>query len=164
MAQIEVDTSAWGDLQTQLSDMVKRSKDISSVTDASAATLATVIDKSFETSSSPLGGAWQPLSPSTVAKRRRGSSKPLVDTGALRGSVNTSANNDIITFGISGAPTTYGGAHQFGTSNAGKGRSTTIPARPYLPLTQQGSDFSSGRARVWFDRMMKRVRSYILGS
>jgi len=36
-----------------------------------------------------LVGGWEPLSPNTVAGRRKGSSKPLQDTGALKRSAGT---------------------------------------------------------------------------
>ena len=45
------------------------------------------INKNFDTSGGMVGG-WAPLSPNTIAGRRRGSNKPLQDTGALRRSLN----------------------------------------------------------------------------
>lgn len=164
MAEVEVDTSEWQDLSALLTDMTSRAKNLDPVLIPAAQTLSTVITKSFEQSNSPLGGAWAPLADSTVRGRRRGSSKPLVDTGALRGSIATQAEGDKIRFGISGAPATYGGVHQVGTRTAGRKRNTTIDARPFLPIDGGKADFSSGRAKTWLDRLQKRVLKYILGT
>src|SRR5512144_2346004 len=43
------------------------------------------INRNFQTSGGMVGG-WKPLSPNTLAQRRSGTGKPLMDTGRLRAS------------------------------------------------------------------------------
>jgi phage gpG-like protein len=51
------------------------------------------IDENFETDGGKVGG-WDPLSPNTVAGRRKGSSRPLQDTGNLRESFTYELEGD----------------------------------------------------------------------
>lgn len=57
--------------------------------------------------------------------------KPLVDTGALRDSVNQNYDNDTA---IVGTNMVYAAIHHFG-GMAGRNRKVRIPARPFLALT-----------------------------
>lgn len=57
--------------------------------------------------------------------------KPLVDTGALRDSVNQNYDNDTA---IVGTNMVYAAIHHFG-GMAGRNRKVRIPARPFLILT-----------------------------
>lgn len=70
---------------------------------------------------------WKPLKESTIARRRKGSSRILQDTGNLKRSFD--AFGYVVGPGkvTVGTKTIYASTHQFGT--AGKG----IPARPMLP-------------------------------
>jgi len=128
-----------------------------------AALLDGVVQTSFRQSKSPLGEAWAALAPSTIERRRKGSSKPLVDTGQLRQSVTIVASKDRITFGISGPAQGYAPAHQFGTSRAGRKRSVKIPRRAFLPITPQGeTSFATGPAKAWFDKTGEAIVAYVL--
>jgi phage virion morphogenesis protein len=163
MAEFTFDTDAWGELQKQIADMEARAKDASPATKVAAATLDTVIQSSFELSNSPQGEPWAPLAESTIAQRRRGSSRALVDTGQLKAATFTRASKTGVMFGVSGAPATYAGTHQFGTTKAGRSRNVKIKARPFLPLDDSGKPvFSGGRAAKWLKRAQKRVTDYIL--
>lgn len=128
-----------------------------------AALLDGVVQTSFRQSKSPLGEAWAALAPSTVERRRKGSSKPLVDTGQLRQSVTIVAGKDRITFGVSGPAQTYGPVHQFGTSRAGRKRNVRIPRRAFLPIDTSGeTSFATGAAKRWFDGTAEAVVQYVL--
>lgn len=59
--------------------------------------------------------------------------KPLVDTGALRDSVNQNYDNDTA---IVGTNMVYAAIHHFG-GMAGRNRKVRIPARPFLILTNE---------------------------
>ena len=59
--------------------------------------------------------------------------KPLVDTGALRDSVNQNYDNDTA---IVGTNMVYAAIHHFG-GMAGRNRKVAIPARPFLSLTSE---------------------------
>lgn len=74
---------------------------------------------SFDQSRDPYGTPWKPL------KVRQG--KPLIDTGQMRQSVSTEATDNGFRLRIG---TTYAPVHQFGTDR--------IPARPMIPLAEQG--------------------------
>ncbi len=56
----------------------------------------------------------------------------LIDSGTLADSIHSRHGHD---FALVGAATPYARIHQLG-GKAGKGRKVTIPARPYLPFTQ----------------------------
>lgn len=87
----------------------------------------------FVEQSSPYGMKWRPLSPVTVAKRRKGEGSGeiqiLRDTGRLMNSiaVNSSASSVEV-----GSNLVYAAIHQFG-GMAGRNRKVSIPARPFLP-------------------------------
>ena len=69
------------------------------------------INENFETDGGKVGG-WQPLSENTVAQRRKGSSKPLQDTGNLRGSFEYEVSGNQVKVGTS---VEYAKFHEFGT-------------------------------------------------
>jgi phage gpG-like protein len=102
-------------------------------------------------------GSWPALSPSTIAQRRQGSDRPLLDTGMLRAS--TQRGDGLAVFELSRARLVYGSAHplaavhQYGASFTVAPRNkpflawrgpngwvfcyhpvhVTIPARPFIP-------------------------------
>lgn len=75
------------------------------------------------------GVPWQRLKPDTLRQRRGGSAQILVDTGALRASVEFKADNSGVTIGSSkpqAAP------HLFGAKGG------ALPRRAFLPIGQNG--------------------------
>lgn len=85
----------------------------------------------FRSGSEPDGAQWLPLKPKTLeARRRRGnfSVAPLVDTGALFGSIRSeaTASEAVVTIG---GPGMWPATHQSGLP--------PIPARPFIP---EGND------------------------
>jgi len=142
-------------LAEHIASIRARLVDLETIMKRQALLLSTIIDDSFQNSRSPLGEGWAPLADSTVAKRRKGSSKPLVDTAQLRQASFASAKDSAIVFGTSGAPSKYGVFHVTGTKN--------MPRRAYLPLSENGRpDFSSGPARDWLAQTEERVINFIL--
>lgn len=89
-------------------------------------------------------GKWKPLAPSTIARRKGGSSVPLQDTGALRNSLTpesgqtSEGRNRIILF----TRTEYAGKHEFG-----KG----VPQRRFMWVSQ-----------FMKDRMRKTAESHVV--
>lgn len=79
--------------------------------------LLSLVDKAFKQKG--LEEAWPPLKPSTVASRRRGSSQPLQDTGALRRSFSPGKPGSL--YKITATSATVGtenhvaAYHEFGT-------------------------------------------------
>ena len=157
--KIEINDQFLAELKGAVEDIEERCNNLDPVLEPAAQFLGKAIDDSFKRSESIFGGKWQNLAPSTVERRRKNSSKPLIDTGQLRGQsyaglVSTSRNRRSILTGVSGAPAVYGPTHQYGRG--------PIPARPFLPIVGDKANFESGRAEKWYKRTMRRLRKYIL--
>lgn len=70
--------------------------------------------------------------PSLAAQARNG--QTLQDTGRLMGSIATEHDDRQAAIGTN---VIYGPIHQFG-GKVGRNKSVTLPARPYLPMTESG--------------------------
>lgn len=130
-----------------------RAADLQPVLAIIAEDTRTLIDDGFVGAISPSGASWQRLAPSTVRRRRRGSFKPLIDTGRLRGSIGTSVGARSLSVGTN---VQYGAFHQIGTSK--------IPARPFLPFEEVGGEWELERrgpaGRHWLEAE-DTIRRYI---
>ena len=95
----------------------------------------------FRDSTAPDGGRWKPLSPVTVALRRKGSSSPLLDTGRLRNSLTFAVGSRHVDIGTN---VIYAGTHQFGARKGAYGKTKrnspipwgNVPARPFLGVSR----------------------------
>jgi phage virion morphogenesis protein len=126
----------------------------------------------FETSTGPDGKRWQPNARATIEAfidRRGGFGKrginkkgaalamnkrPLIDGGDLRRQFHVAATGNAVTIGNS---MIYAAIHQFG-GQAGRGKKVTIPARPFLPVTNNGSLYPDDRRRV-----LEAINGYLMG-
>ena len=89
--------------------------------------------ENFEKAVSPEGYKWEALKPSTIARRRKGSSKPLQDTGMLRSSIQPKSegtNSIVYTRMVYAAIQNYGG-------KAGRGRKISIPKREFMGISRE---------------------------
>ena len=84
--------------------------------------LRSIVINNFVNSVDPYGNAWKELSPQTI--RRKGSSKPLIDTGTLMNSIDYNVSGRILKL-FTGAEAPYGVYHQEGTGR--------IPRRSFFP-------------------------------
>jgi phage virion morphogenesis protein len=90
----------------------------------------------------PDGSPWAPLSPVTILRRRKRSSKPLLDTGRLRNSITHKANRRSV---VIGTGVIYGRTHQFGARKGAFGATRRgspipwgdIPSRPFLGISDR---------------------------
>ena len=82
-------------------------------------------------------------------KYRQGT--PLVDTENLMGSITSDYTNDTA---VVGTNEPYAAIHQFG-GKAGRGRKTTIPARPFLKLTLEDESDIMEDIQAYFQRLIK---------
>jgi len=82
-------------------------------------------------------------------KYRQGT--PLVDTENLMGSITSDYTNDTA---VVGTNEPYAAIHQFG-GKAGRGRKTTIPARPFLKLTPEDESDIMKDIQAYFQRLIK---------
>lgn len=107
--------------------------------------VANTADESFENQKTPWGEAWTPNAQSTVdeyvRKKGKGLSgkkrsalaadkQILIVEGQLRSSITHEADDTSVTVT---AGKVYAAIHQFG-GEAGRGKSVTLPARPYMPI------------------------------
>lgn len=94
---------------------------------------------SFDDGKTPWGETWDALKPSTIARRRKGSSKPLLDKGLMRASIESRVDDDGVEISV-GRADRPAAVHQFGNPrNRMFGRALApIPARPFLPIDGTG--------------------------
>lgn len=120
----------------------------------------------FDTSTGPDGARWKPNSAATLdmlaarlgksyrrkdgALNKKGAArlankKPLIgESGDLRRQIAALANSNSVT--ITASPV-YAAIQQFG-GKAGKGHKITIPARPFLPVRQDGTLYPDEQAQI----------------
>lgn len=97
--------------------------------------------QAFRDQVDPWGKPWPPLAPSTLKARagrrasnvnRRASQQPLVDTGAMFGSLRSTATADSAAVEIGdGLPDVRATVHQYGGGR--------VPARPFFPIRPGGN-------------------------
>jgi len=148
-----------GTLSRELSDMQPTLEEIGNE-------LANITDESFENQKTPWGEPWEPNKQATLdeyaRKKGKGKSKKkqvalasdkliLIDSGQLRTSVTHEATKDSVTLS---AGKIYARIHQLG-GEAGRGKSVTLPARPYMPLKDEKLD--EGTQKVVNDMLMQRL-------
>ncbi len=121
----------------------------------------------FDTSTAPDGTPWTPNSPATLeilagrlagvksnrkkngelnarGQRALGNKKILVESGFLRQQIVATASGTDLTVT---ATATYAAIQQFG-GQAGRGLKVTIPARPFLPIREDGTLYPDEQATV----------------
>ena len=154
--RVDVDAGELDQMAEDFKEAARRAADLTPVTKPAAERLRGIITLSFAKSKSPNEEPWRPLADTTIARRRKGSSKPLIDTGLLRTSIATRGESKAVVFGVSGPAASYAPYHQFGTRK--------IPRRAFLPVDQSGTpQFEAGSARKWIARTMTDVLKYIAG-
>ena len=98
-------------------------------------TLKKIHAERFKQEVDPDGNKWKPLSPKTLArKKKKGkSTKILRQDGYLSDKTAYNYNDQNVEFG---SDAKYARLHQFG-GKAGRGGKVTIPARPWLGISEQ---------------------------
>lgn len=137
----------------ELRAMARRVRDHSPATRLGAAELATLIDDCFALSRAPDGTPFAALKPATIAKRRKGSSTPLVDTARYRRSVSVVGGPRSIRFGTNVA---YAIFHQAGTR--------FIAIRAVFPVELVGGRWQlidRGPAAEAFRRIRGYIENYV---
>jgi phage virion morphogenesis protein len=113
--------------QAAFTRMIERSQRLRPLmADISEGLLHSTQDR-FDAGIGPDGVAWAPSDMS-----RKKTQKTLVERGYLSGLLRPDFGDDFA--GVSTAPLPYAPIHQWG-GQAGRGRKTTIEARPYLGLS-----------------------------
>lgn len=127
--------------------MKKRTRDISVATKAGADELQKVLDQTFTAGKSPDGQTWAALKPSTIA--RKGHSKPLLDSGRLRGSRKAKASKKGVTVDVEGNRARVAAILSSGRAGS--------PARPVLPRFTKG-----GPAHAAIRKTLTRIARFVL--
>lgn len=143
---IEIDDS---EVRAALQRTLAATGNLSPVMKAIGERLLRSTEERFETETAPDGTAWQPLAPgsaeagfknkktpvkgllSAAFSRYLAGRKILTLSGQLRGSIYSKPAKDQVAVGTGKI---YGAIHQLG-GQAGRGRKVTIPARPFLGVT-----------------------------
>lgn len=114
-----------------LAGLVARGEDLTPAMDAIGSALVTSTLLRFERGQDPEGTPWLP---SQRALETGG--QTLIKTGRLRDSITHRATADSV---VVGTNLVYAAIHQLG-GQAGRGRRTRIPARPYLGVSADDRD------------------------
>lgn len=125
-------------------DRVKRLLNVNGLLKAIGIRQRTWVNENFETEGSSVGG-WQTLAESTIARRRKGSSKVLQDTGTLKRSFSYKVigTNAVLV----GTNIHYAQYHEFGTSR--------VPQRKMLPSETQAKELAVGIIKSTVDKLGK---------
>lgn len=121
------------DVESKLIDLAKRSETLRPLMKNIAGIFAYSTEENFKEEGRP--DKWTDLAESTKKQRTKKGHYPgqiLQVSGQLASSISTYYDNDSA---VIGSNLDYAAIHQLG-GQAGKNQSVTIPARPYLQLTQ----------------------------
>lgn len=116
------------EVQDMLGRLLQRTDDLSEPMGDIARILANTTEDAFQDETSPFGVPWAPLK-----SGRDG--KILQDSGQLAASIDASSGKDYAELTVGKV---YGAIHQFG-GKTGRGHKVTIPARPFMPIDDQGN-------------------------
>jgi len=128
------------DVQQTLERLQRRLSDMGPAMNSIGSAVVSFTRLRFVRQQDPWGAPWKPLQPSTIARRRKGSSVPLRDTGRLMNSINHALRGkNAVEVGTS---IEYAPTHQFGARKGAYGRTRrgapipwgNVPARAFLPL------------------------------
>ncbi len=130
MIKIEIDDSR---IKTEMEKLIQRCRDRRALMRQIAGIMHNAVEENFAEQGRP---RWKPLSDKTIAQRQKKGYWPgaiLQMRGQLAASISQHSDNDSA---IVGTNKIYAAIHQFG-GKAGRGRKVTIPARPFLKLTDE---------------------------
>ena len=161
-------------VQAALQAIAKRASNMQPILQAIGEDIMERTKERFATGTGPDGQRWQGNSMATIqaliagARGKKGGvlkngnlskkaqtslagKKVLIDTGSLekefsptnKGKTLTVTNNSVTV----GSTMKYSAIHQFG-GKAGKGKTVTIPARPFLPIKQNGELYPAERTKI----------------
>ena len=129
MVEVKMDTTSF---DTNVKAMLGRAMNATYAFNLIAAQMEATTIRRFKTTTSPDGARWKPLADSTVARRRKGSSVPLSDTGTLKNSIAGSGKAGSKQATVS-TNIQYAAIHNYG-GKAGRGRKVNIPQRQFMGI------------------------------
>ncbi|MFI3300588.1 MAG: phage virion morphogenesis protein [Candidatus Gastranaerophilales bacterium] len=128
VVKIKIDSE---EVEKALLETAKRASNLKPLMKNIAGVMADTVEENFADEGRP--DKWQELAESTIKRRTKKGNWPgkiLQVQGQLASSVSTQYDNESA---VIGSNLDYAAIHQLG-GQAGKGKKTTIPARPYLNL------------------------------
>jgi phage virion morphogenesis protein len=169
---ITVDDAA---VQAKLKELSARVKNMNPVLQTIGEGIVERTKRRFETSTDPAGTPWKPNSAATLGlltarlsgqkskvkkdgslnargQRALANKKPLIAAGDLRRQFTIGVTNGILT--VSNTQK-YAAIQQFG-GKAGRGHKVTIPARPFLPIHQNGTLYPAEQSEI-----LKSINEYL---
>ena len=148
MSVIQINDDVLVKKLTRVALGINRPKDLTS---AIAGSFLTIVEDNFDAQGRP---GWAGLSPVTEARRKAG--KILSQSGQLRDSIQPDSHDTEASISSSDpkAPT-----HQFGAKQGQYGRSSRggplpwgdIPARPFMPIDENGNLQSEAESAIYDD-------------
>jgi len=161
---ITVDDAA---VQAKLKELSARVKNMRPVLQTIGEGIVERTKRRFETSTDPAGKPWKPNSAATLGiltarlsgqkskvkkdgslnasgQRALANKKPLIVKGNLHRQFHIGVTNGVL---IVSNSMQYAAIHQFG-GEAGKNRKVTIPARPFLPIHQNGTLYPADQSEI----------------
>jgi phage gpG-like protein len=135
----------------------------------------------FDTSTDPAGQPWKPNSAVTLSMlagrlsgqksktKKNGdlnaaglrayfNKKPLIgESEQLKTQFHHQVISDSLTVSTTSVTAAYAAIQQFG-GKAGRGKKVTIPARPFLPIRQDGTLYPADQAEI-----LKSINAYLMG-
>lgn len=121
----------WGGLDKVVGNAARQLADRKQLLSTIGEALVSSTSKRFEDGRDPEGKAWE-----ASARAAAEGGKTLADTGRLMQSIDYAVTPDSVMVGSNVA---YARIHQMG-GKAGRGHKVTIPARPYLGVSQQDKE------------------------
>jgi len=158
------------EIQAKLKELGHRSLNMSAVLQTIGEGMVERTKRRFETSTGPDGVKWKPNSDATLSmlsnlisgskskrkkdgslnaagKRQLANKKPLISSGLLAQQIFPHVANNVLTVATTSVTAKYSAIQQFG-GKAGRGHKVTIPARPYLPIHQDGTLYPEEQAEI----------------
>ena len=152
---IQVDTTRVQDLLTRLAALTSDAA-FGGAMAAIGERLVVTTRQRIDAGLKPDGNPFQPLSDVTLSIRRskgRHGVKPVIDTGTLRGGIHYLVGDRSVSIN---ANRQGAFAVQLGARGAGRGRKVTIPARPFLGVSE--SDWTD------IDRILTTIINNVTGN
>lgn len=103
----------------------------------------------FPTESAPDGTPWLPLAPRTLARKR--TSTKLRETTLLQLTLREHYGNDFAGVAAGGPGVPYAAIHQLGGTAGMAPGPASVPARPYLGLSDEDADEVAGIVQDYLD-------------
>ena len=131
--QVQVKLQGLDEIVSKLENLRVKTDEIEgALLEAVGRPLYNATSKAFQTQTSPFGQKWKALNAATL-KAKKGRGKILLDRGKLSDSLAIQVSNKKLFVGVNaGEKFQYGLSHQFGS------KKRNIPARPFLPIDENG--------------------------